>query len=68
MRHNRRDVWTGEEVTFLATVRATIHDRDVELPSGAIFHRPQRGVDWHPFTDGEGNEIDDEPRVTAASA
>ncbi len=61
VRHNRRFVWTDEEAAFLATVRATIHDRDVELAQNRIFYRAQRGVDWHPFTDNEGNEIDDEP-------
>jgi hypothetical protein len=61
VRHRRRYVWTDEENAFLATVRATIHDRDVDLPQGMLLHRAQRGVDWEMRTDGEGNEIGEEP-------
>jgi hypothetical protein len=61
VRHRRRYVWTDEESAFLATVRATIHDRDVELPEGMILYRAQRGIDWDIRTDDHGNEISEEP-------
>ena len=61
VRHHRRYVWTDEESAFLATVRATIHDRDIELPQGMILFRAQRGIDWRMQTDTEGNEIGEEP-------
>jgi hypothetical protein len=61
VRHNRRYVWTDAEHAFLATVRATIHDRDVELPEGMILNRAQRGIDWHERTDDDGNDLGEEP-------
>ncbi|MBZ9857071.1 RES family NAD+ phosphorylase [Mesorhizobium sp. CA13] len=61
VRHRRRYVWTDDENAFLAAVRATIHDRDVELPEGMILFRAQRGIDWRTRTDSEDNEIGEEP-------
>lgn len=61
VRRSRRYVWTDAEHAFLATVRATIHDRDVELPEGMILNRAQRGIDWNQRTDDNGNDLGEEP-------
>lgn len=61
VRHHRRFVWSREVEAFLGTVRATIHDRDVELQEGMILYRAQRGIDWHMRTDEDGNELCEEP-------
>ncbi|NKK70048.1 RES domain-containing protein [Rhizobium leguminosarum bv. viciae] len=67
VRHKRRYVWTAEEAAFLDTVRATNHDRDVELPFGMILFRAQRGIDWDIRTDDDGNELGEEPVGYGAS-
>lgn len=61
VRHNRRFVWTDAEEAFLSTVRATIRDRDVDLPEGTILYRAQRGIEWHMRTDDDGHELGEEP-------
>jgi hypothetical protein len=61
VRHERRYILTREEEAFLATVRATNHGRDVELPEGTILFRAQRGIDWHTPKDNDGNELGEEP-------
>lgn len=61
VRHNRRFVWTDAEEAFLSTVRATIRDRDVELPEGMILYRAQRGIEWHMHTDDDHNELGEQP-------
>lgn len=61
VRHERRYVFTQSDRDFLATVRATIRDRDVSLPEGMILYRAQRGIDWRPLTDDDGNQINEEP-------
>jgi NMD protein affecting ribosome stability and mRNA decay len=57
VRHTRRYVWTDREEAFLATVRATIRERDVELPEGMILYRAQRGIDWQMITDEDGKSL-----------
>lgn len=61
VRHRRRYVWGAEETAFLETVLATNRGRDVEIPEGMVLNRAQRGIDWKPFADAEGNVIDDRP-------
>jgi hypothetical protein len=61
VRHERRYVLTREEAAFLATVRATNRDRDVELPAGMVLFRAQRGIDWHMPKDEDGNVLGEEP-------
>lgn len=61
VRHRRRYLWTDEERAFLATVRATIRDRDRELPQGMILYRAQRGIDWEIRKDDDGHEISENP-------
>lgn len=61
VRHERRYVLTQEEEAFLATVRTTNHDRDVELPTGMVLFRAQRGIDWHTSKDEDGNELGESP-------
>lgn len=46
----------GPVNAFLATVLATLKDRDVTLPKGSIFYRAQRGIDMDPRSDSDGNE------------
>lgn len=61
VRHERRFVWTAWESAFVDTVRATNHDRDVDLPKGMIFYRAQPGIEWQTQTDDDGNELPEEP-------
>jgi hypothetical protein len=61
VRHQRRYVWTDDESAFLRTVRATIRDRDVQIPEGMILYRAQRGIDWRVQTDEDGNEVGEYP-------
>lgn len=42
-------------------MRATIRERDVELPEDMMLYRAQRGIDWHMRTDYDGNELGEEP-------
>lgn len=67
VRHKRRFVLTPKESAFLATVRATNYDRDVELDVGTILYRAQQGIDWHMRKDEAGNELGEEPIGFAAS-
>ena len=57
VRSSRRYVLGKDERDFLATVLATIQDRDVEFKAGKIFYRAQLGVEIVDREDDEGNWI-----------
>ncbi|MBI3703838.1 MAG: RES family NAD+ phosphorylase, partial [Rhizobiales bacterium] len=61
VRHARRYVWTNEIQAFLDTVLNTLKERDIKIPQGSIFYRAQRGIDYDPITDEEGNGTGEEP-------
>lgn len=67
VRHKRRFVLSADERTFLDAVRATIRDRDVDLPKGTILYRAQQGIDWRIRTDDDGNELGEEPEGFGAA-
>ncbi|RVJ23440.1 RES family NAD+ phosphorylase [Sinorhizobium medicae] len=46
VRYQRRYVWDEHVKAFIATVLATLKDRDVPLKRGDIFFRAQRGIDY----------------------
>ena len=46
VRRERRFVWDSEVNAFLETVRATIQDRDSNIPKGIILYRAQRGIQY----------------------
>ncbi|RVG08842.1 RES domain-containing protein [Sinorhizobium meliloti] len=46
VRHERRYVWDDHVKAFVATVLATLKDRDVALKRGQIFLRAQRGIEY----------------------
>jgi RES domain len=60
VRHKSRFVWDEAISQFLETVKATIHERDVDLKKGTILYRASIGIDWRPVYDDDGNEICDE--------
>jgi len=57
VRSCRRYVLGEDERDFLATVLATIQDRDVEFKAGKIFYRAQLGVEIVDREDDEGNWV-----------
>jgi hypothetical protein len=61
IRQDRRYLWTPGQTAFLDTVRATVQDRDVDLAAGVMLYRAQRGIDWLPRTDDNGNDLGEEP-------
>jgi hypothetical protein len=61
IRHQSRYVWDETVTQFLETVKATVRDRDVQIPKGRCFFRAQLGIDWRPIYDDEGNETHEEP-------
>lgn len=61
VRHGSRYVWNQETKSFLDAVLATNKGRNFKLPKGTILFRAQRGIDWRPIHDEEGNELGDEP-------
>ena len=60
VRHRSRFVWDEQISQFLATVKATIYERDVLLKEGMCLFRASLGVEWRPVYDEEGNELFDE--------
>lgn len=46
VRHQRRYIWDDYVKAFVATVLATIRDRDVTLRKGMVLFRAQRGIDY----------------------
>jgi len=46
VRHQRRYVWDDHVKAFIATVLATLRDRDVTLRKGIVLFRAQRGIDY----------------------
>lgn len=61
VRHERRYVFSTEVKAFLDTVLATIRERDVRIPQGAILYRAQRGILWQSETDEDGVETGERP-------
>lgn len=61
VRHSRRFVRTADAEAFLSTVLATSASRAIELKSGMILYRAQRGIDWQEVLDDDGNLLGDEP-------
>jgi RES domain-containing protein len=57
VRHRSRFVWDAPISNFLETVKATIRDRDLELPKDMCLYRASIGIDWRPICDDEGNEL-----------
>jgi hypothetical protein len=49
VRHQRRYVWDDYIKAFIATVLATLRDRDVTLRKGMVLFRAQRGIDYVSF-------------------
>jgi len=50
----RRYVNDADQTEFLQTVLATSVSRQENIPAGSIFWRSQRGNDWEPQDDGDG--------------
>jgi hypothetical protein len=61
VRHGRRYVWNPKVTGFLATVRATIRDRDRALRKGMVLYRAQIGIEWLENFDDDGNEVGEDP-------
>lgn len=61
IRHLSRYVWDEAVDQFLETVKATVRNRDVQIPKGRCFYRAQLGIDWRPMYDDDGNETHEEP-------
>ncbi len=57
VRHSSRYVWDPAIQAFLATVIATIEQRDQTLPTGRILFRAQQGVEVFDQHDEQGNWI-----------
>lgn len=62
VRHHRRYVWSDDIQAFMDTVIATLKGREVSVSANAILYRAQRGVEYSPILDQDGNEVSEEPR------
>lgn len=56
VRHKRRYVWDDHVKAFIATVLATLRERDRILPNGMLLLRAQRGIDYCTLSNDEAEQ------------